>query len=63
MKFIWHVYLILKGKVYLAKMNNLPKHEARAQCSCIGCIGLRPALRTIDKKCQYEVLFTYLLNM
>jgi len=27
MKFIWHVYLILKGKVYLAKMNNLPKHD------------------------------------
>jgi len=32
------------------KMNNLPKHHARgpqrrgAQCSCIGCIGLRPAL-------------------
>jgi len=37
-------------KVYLAKMNNLPKHHGAgpqrrgAQCSCIGCIGLRPAL-------------------
>ena len=33
-------------------MNNLPKHHGggpqrrRAQSSCIGCIGLRPALTT-----------------
>jgi len=38
---------VLKRKVYLAKMNNLPKHHGAglqrrgAQCSCI---GLRPAL-------------------
>jgi len=38
-------------KVCLAKINNLPKpHSAGppkhgAQCSCIGCIGWRPALR------------------
>jgi len=47
---------ILVPKEYLAKINNLPNHhgagppEARgplrrgAQCSCIGCIDLRPAL-------------------
>jgi len=50
MKFIWRFYWIIKRKVYLAKMNNLPKHHGAgpqrrgAQCSCIGCIGLRPAL-------------------
>ena len=50
MKFIWRFYWILKCKVYLAKKNNLPKHHAAgpqrrgAQCSCIGCIGLRPTL-------------------
>jgi len=56
MKFIWRFYWILKRKVYLAKTNNLPKHGAGpqshgagpqrrgAQCGCIGCIGLRPAL-------------------
>jgi len=27
MKFIWRFYWILKRKVYLAKMNNLPKHH------------------------------------
>ena len=50
MKFICRFYWILKRKVYLAKMNNLPKDHGAgpqrrgAQCSCIGCIGLRPAL-------------------
>jgi len=50
MKFLWRFYWILKRKVYLAKMNSLPKHHGAgsqrrgAQCSCIGCIGLRPAL-------------------
>jgi len=50
MKFIWRFYWILKRKVYLANMNNLPKHHGAgaqrrgAQCTCIGCIGLRPAL-------------------
>jgi len=50
MKFIWRFYWFLKRKVYLAKMNNLPKHHGAglqkrgAQCCCIGCIGLRPAL-------------------
>jgi len=35
------------------KRNNLPKHHGAgpqrrgAQCSCIGCIGLRPALLAI----------------
>jgi len=49
-EFIWRFYWLLKRKVYLAKMNNLPKHHSAgpqrrgAQCSCIGCIGLRPAL-------------------
>jgi len=39
------------------KINNLPKHrgagppEARAQRSCIRCIGLRPAL---DVRCQQQ---------
>jgi len=27
MKFIWRLYWILKRKVYLAKVNNLPKHH------------------------------------
>jgi len=37
-------------RVHLAKMSNLPKHHGAgpqkrgAQCSCIACIGLRPAL-------------------
>ena len=50
MKSLWRFYCILKRKVYLAKMNNLPKHHGvgpqrrGAQCSCIGCIGLRPVL-------------------
>ena len=50
MQFIWRFYWILKRKVCLAKMNNLPKHHGAgsqrrgAHCSCIGCIGLRPAL-------------------
>jgi len=50
MKFIRRFYWILKHKVYLAKMKSLPKHHGAgphrrgAQCSCIGCIGLRPAL-------------------
>jgi len=50
MKFIWRFYCIPKRKVYLEKINNLPKHHGAgpqrrgAQCSCIGCIGLRPAL-------------------
>ena len=50
MKFIWHFYWIHKRKVHLVKMNNLPKHHGTgpqsrgAQCSCIGCIGLRPVL-------------------
>jgi len=41
---------ILVRKEYLAKINNLPNHHGAgplrrgAQCSCIGCIGLRPAL-------------------
>ena len=49
-KFIWRFYWIIKRMVYLAKVNNLPKHHGAgpqrrwAQCSCIGCIGLRPAL-------------------
>jgi len=53
MKFMWRFYWILERKVYLTKMNNLPKHhgagpqETRAQCSSIGCIGLRPALQVI----------------
>ena len=35
-------------------MNNLPKHQGAgpqrrgAQCSCIGCIGLRPALLAVS---------------
>jgi len=39
--------------VYLAKMNNLLNHHGAGsqrrgtQCSCIGCIGLRPALLAI----------------
>jgi len=43
-------FLLNKCKVYLAKMNNLPKHHGAgpqrrgAQCGCIGCIDLRPAL-------------------
>jgi len=27
MKFIWRFYWIIKRKVYLAKMSNLPKHH------------------------------------
>jgi len=50
LKFMWRFHWILKRKVYLVKMNHLPKHNGAgpqrrgAQCSCIGCIGLRPAL-------------------
>jgi len=49
---ISHLYWILERKEYLGKMNNLPKHHCAgpqrcgAQCSCIGCIGLRLALET-----------------
>jgi len=56
MKFIWQFYWILKRKVYLSKMNNLPIHHGAgpqkrgAQCSCIGCIGLRSALKTGPSK-------------
>jgi len=41
---------ILERKEHQAKMNNLSNHHGAgplrrgAQCSCIGCIGLRPAL-------------------
>jgi len=44
------LFIILVHKEYLAKINNLPKHHGAgpqrrwAQCSRIGCIGLRPAL-------------------
>jgi len=58
MKFVWRFYWVLKPKVYLAKMSNPPKHHGAgpqrrgAQCSCIGCIVLRPALRvTRSKNC------------
>jgi len=54
-------------KVYLEKMNNLSKHHGAgpqcrgAQCSCIGCIGLRPALRILQVK---QVLgYSYVLEM
>jgi len=56
MKFIWRFSWILKRKVYLENMNNLPKHHGAgpqrrwAQCSCIGCIGLRPALSVVVVK-------------
>ena len=62
MKFIWRLYWILKRKVYLAKMNNLPKHHSAgpqkcgAQCSCIGCIGLRPALPDVTISCEVLVV-------
>ena len=52
MKFIWRFYRILKGEVYPAKMNSLPKHHGAgpqrrgAQFSCISCLGLRSALPT-----------------
>jgi len=36
MRFISRCYWILKLKEYLGKMNDLPKHHGRAQCSCIG---------------------------
>jgi len=57
-------------------MNNLPKHhgaglpdpEARGsqrvgiQCSCIGCIGLRPALSATPQKMNITV-FVYLCEI
>jgi len=58
MKFIWRFYWILKRKVFLAKMNNhhgAGPQRRRAQCSCIGCIGLRPAVSTgmwCDNRCN-----------
>ena len=64
MKFPCRFYWILKRKVYLAKMNNLPKHHGagpqrgEAQCSCIGCIGLRPALRGADHAGQVMPAYT-----
>jgi len=70
MKFTWRFYWILKCKVYLAKMNNLPKHHGAgpqrrgAQCSCIGCIGLRPALyaATANKKVACDMLSLLAFN-
>ena len=50
-----------QGKVYLANMNNLPKHHGAghqrrgAQCSCIGCIGVRPALAASSPPLSYNI--------
>ena len=54
-RIICRFYIILECKECLAKMKQFQtaKHhdvgppETRAQCSCIGCIGLRPALLEI----------------
>jgi len=61
MKFMWRFYWIFKRMVYLAKINNLPKHHGaglqrcRTQCSCI---GLRPTLKAVIRLSWFENRFS-----
>ena len=64
MKFIWRFFWILKRTVYLAKWIIYPNTMARgsqrsgAQCSCIGCIGLRPALARVFQRVSMNLNMT-----
>ena len=57
MKFIWRFYWILKRKVYLADMNNLPKHHGaglNTAASVASAYG-RPCVSALVFACSRQI--------